>query len=150
MRKYLSLVFLLAIILFFPNDLSAAMQHPSTSGLIVHQAGHIMFLIAMLVLMITIKKTVGLKIEGWKYLYYAALYFAAWNGLGFFVHLLNGLIPAAAFTSQGGYWSTYLSLADQGFVRILFYLTKIVAPILNIVPFYYLYKSLKSFKSIMD
>ncbi len=147
MRKKFSPLLVLGIVLFFPKGIFATQQHPAPTGLVVHQIAHLMFVVAMLILLLTIKKTVGVKIEGWKNLYKAAVFFMIWNAIAFFVHGIQEFIPKEAYTGQG-YWGTYLSLGEQSFVRIVFYVGKVIAPLLNVIPFYYLHKSLKSFRSI--
>ncbi len=140
---------IIPIILFFITGgvLYATQQHKEPTGLVVHQIAHLMFIFAMAFLMVTIKKTVGTRVAGWRNLYWAAFFFMLWNILAWLVHGIQEYIPRSAYTGSS-YWSVYLTTEEQIGLRVIFYIGKILGPILNVVPFFFLYKSLKSFAKI--
>ncbi len=136
-------------VLIFAGIAHATQQHGEPTGLVVHQIAHLMFVLAMIVLMVVLKRTVGTEVAGWRYLYWAAFFFLVWNFLAWGVHGIQEFIHETAYVGTG-YWGKSLSLDTQGGLRTFFYFAKLIAPILNVIPFYFLYRSLKSFAKISE
>ncbi len=139
--KYIFLGIMLAAPLF------ATQQHGEPTGLVVHEIAHILFIYAMAIIMKAIHSSSLKKIKGWQYLYMAALFFLIWNLVAFSIHIMQEYIPKDAYSKEE-YWFVSLSLNKAVFLRVTFYIGRLIAPILNIIPFVYLYKSVKSFSKI--
>lgn len=81
-------------ILFCPCPALATQMHAGSEGIIVHQLGHLFFLISMVTLIFTINGQ-GLDRErGWRLIQLSAAFFIVWNLDALAVHFLDNQISA--------------------------------------------------------
>ncbi len=72
-----------------PGPVHATQMHSASEGILVHQLGHMFFLISMGILILTIQgKKLHLE-RGWRLIQYSALFFILWNMDAIGVHLLD-------------------------------------------------------------
>lgn len=83
----------IAISLFIQPEYAHATQiHSAAEGVIVHQIGHLFFLVSMVVLYFTIKGKSLDSEKGWKFIQISALLFVLWNLDALIVHFLDNQI----------------------------------------------------------
>ena len=63
----------------FPGSAFAIQLHQGSEGIIVHQVGHLFFLLSMVVLVFTITGKQLNKEKGWRMIQYSAILFILWN-----------------------------------------------------------------------
>ncbi len=77
-----------------PCPALATQMHAGSEGIIVHQLGHLFFLISMVTLIFTINGQ-GLDRErGWRLIQFSAAFFIVWNLDALAVHFLDNQISA--------------------------------------------------------
>lgn len=76
-------------LLFSVSSAQATQSHGGIEGIVAHQAGHFFFMISMAVFAFWLRGAGLASREGWKEIYYAALFFILWNLDVFSVHLLD-------------------------------------------------------------
>ncbi|MBF0233295.1 MAG: hypothetical protein HQK65_09695 [Desulfamplus sp.] len=83
----------LSLLLFaMPESAHATQMHSASEGVIVHQIGHLFFLVSMVILYLTIKgKSLNLE-KGWKFIQLSALLFVLWNLNALLVHFFDNQI----------------------------------------------------------
>ena len=80
--------------LILPLHALATQTHKGLEGILVHQLGHIFFLLSMVVLIFTITGK-GLNLQkGWRMIQYAAIFFILWNLDALAVHFFDNQIHA--------------------------------------------------------
>jgi len=103
---------------------AAAQVHAAPEGLYAHQIGHLIFIVAMGILIYWLRHRRLTHHQGWRRLQYAALFFILWNadaGLAHFLESRPGL-----FTSLDlGTWQARLTAAPGREVPVaIYYLVK--------------------------
>ncbi|MBF0412702.1 MAG: hypothetical protein HQK70_08325 [Desulfamplus sp.] len=82
-----------AISLFIqPEYAHATQMHNAAEGVVVHQIGHLFFLISMVILYFTIKGKSLDSQKGWRLIQISALLFVLWNLDALIVHFLDNQI----------------------------------------------------------
>ncbi|SMC37479.1 hypothetical protein SAMN02746065_101198 [Desulfocicer vacuolatum DSM 3385] len=77
------------IFIISPTLSHATQMHSAKEGILVHQLGHLFFLISMAILILTIQgKRLHME-RGWRLIQYSALFFIFWNMDAILVHLLD-------------------------------------------------------------
>ncbi len=84
----LSVVFAL-LLLIVPDPAFATQMHTHSEGILVHQVGHIFFLISMVILYVTIHGKALQNERGWRAIQLSALFFTLWNLDALAVHFLD-------------------------------------------------------------
>ncbi|ACN14321.1 hypothetical protein HRM2_12090 [Desulforapulum autotrophicum HRM2] len=80
--------------IFSPCPALATQMHAGSEGILVHQLGHLFFLISMVTLIFTINGQ-GLDRErGWRQIQFSAALFIVWNLDAMAVHFLDNQISA--------------------------------------------------------
>ncbi len=80
------------ILLGIPADAAAIQQHVHDEGIIVHQIGHLFFLLSMVVLVLSIAgKGLG-RLKGWRCIQVSCLFFILWNIGTITAHFLDNQI----------------------------------------------------------
>lgn len=75
---------------FFLPGLSFATQlHSNSEGIITHQAGHLFFLVSMVILIFAITDKGLSSQKGWRYIQFSAFVFILWNLSTITTHLLD-------------------------------------------------------------
>ena len=75
--------------IFIPQSAHATQMHSASEGILVHQLGHLFFLISMGILIFTIQGKKLHREKGWRLIQYSALFFILWNMDAIGVHLLD-------------------------------------------------------------
>lgn len=82
----------LAIVFLIPESACATQMHSASEGVIVHQIGHLFFLISMVILYLTIQgKSLHLE-KGWRFIQLSAFLFVLWNLDALLVHFFDNQI----------------------------------------------------------
>lgn len=77
------------MLVLIPDLVQATQMHSAKEGILVHQLGHLFFLVSMAILILTIQ---GKKLHmerGWRLIQYSALFFILWNMDAISVHFLD-------------------------------------------------------------
>lgn len=105
-------LFLSAVMfLLFCSSAWATQEHTAPEGLYSHQAAHLFFIFAMVVLIVQIKRTSPLP-KGWKHIGIAAFLFALWNVNVFTVHWIRETLPPELFTGSAQGWSWQMDISS--------------------------------------
>ena len=112
--------FTILIFLSAAGNAFAIQQHIGLEGFYVHQIGHLFFLAAMVYIYIVLKRPAASKLEGWRYIRYAAVFFILWNIDAFISHLLEGLSREV----DGAITSTAVYLIS--FKVYIYYITRLI------------------------
>ena len=78
-----------AFFLIAPDPAFATQMHTHSEGILVHQVGHIFFLISMVILYVTIHGKALQNERGWRAIQFSALFFILWNLDALAVHFLD-------------------------------------------------------------
>ena len=90
LRKHFTLPLIMGLLfLIIPGMAHATQMHSASEGILVHQMGHLFFLISMGVLIITIQGKKLHQERGWRLIQYSALFFILWNLDAIGAHLLD-------------------------------------------------------------
>lgn len=112
---------LLAISLFIaPDSAHATQMHSSSEGVIVHQIGHLFFLISMVVLYFTIKEKSLHSEKGWRLIQLSALLFVMWNLDALLVHFLDNQVQII-LPEVLSVWEIKVEAADRSSALVWFY-----------------------------
>jgi hypothetical protein len=118
-----ALSWVLAAILW-PIDALATQGHAGIEGVWVHQFAHLFFLFSMMLLIYWLRRAGLVKMPGWRYIQYAALFFILWNIDTILVHFLDEQILAVRVENIGN-WQIHVSAAgDRTWLAALYYLAK--------------------------
>ncbi len=79
----------------------ATQAHGGMEGIIAHQAGHLFFMISMATFAYWLRERGATEQKGWRYIFYAALFFALWNLDVILVHLLDEQLMAVEVQKAG-------------------------------------------------
>jgi hypothetical protein len=79
------------VMLFFmiPELAQATQMHSAKEGILVHQLGHLFFLVSMAILILTIQSKKLHMERGWRLIQCSALFFILWNLDAISVHFLD-------------------------------------------------------------
>lgn len=116
---------MLILLLWMPDPAHATQMHSASEGILVHQLGHLFFLVSMGILILTIQGKKLHRERGWRLIQYSALFFILWNMDAIGVHFLDN---QTSFIS-----STFLSMTRvhieaanyHGGVARLYYLLRL-------------------------
>ena len=85
-----------ALCLLLPHPAHAIQMHRASEGILVHQLGHLFFLVSMGILIFTIQgKKLHLE-RGWRLIQYSALFFILWNLDAMAGHFLDNQLNAVS------------------------------------------------------
>lgn len=79
----------------------ATQAHGGMEGIIAHQAGHLFFMISMGTFAYWLRQRGATAQKGWRYIFYAAIFFALWNLDVILVHLLDEQLMVVDVTKMG-------------------------------------------------
>jgi hypothetical protein len=82
----------------------ATQPHKAPEGLYVHQLGHLLFLLAMVLVCVRLYRTLLFAGRGWTHLKASAVLCTLWNLDSLVAHWLEEMMPAEPFVGQGGVW----------------------------------------------
>ena len=89
LRTNLGIMRAVLLILLLAEPALATQAHSAPEGLYVHQLAHLFFVFSMGILIYWLRARQLVKMVGWRYIQYAALFFILWNLDAFGVHLLE-------------------------------------------------------------
>ncbi len=112
------------LIWFIPVTADAIQMHYGAEGIIVHQAGHVFFLISMLILVFSIKGKGLSHQRGWRFIQYSALTFVLWNLNTISAHFLDNQIRAVQVEDISFWDITITSWCNSPHLAFLYYLLK--------------------------
>lgn len=99
----INLLFFFIFFLIFPESPLALQSHGGGEGFVIHQLAHVLFAIAMIGVIIILKKTKEFKGKEWNYFSLGAFFLALWNIWAFIGHQLETQLPSLSFiTSEDG------------------------------------------------
>lgn len=108
-----------------PRTAQAIQLHNEAEGIIVHQAGHAIFLLSMLTLIFSISGK-GLSGEkGWRLIQYSAVVFILWNLDTLLAHFIDNQINAVHVEMLSLWEMKITALDDNQYLAGLYYLLKL-------------------------
>jgi hypothetical protein len=117
-------IILLAIFLA-PATGSATQGHAGVEGVHVHQFAHLFFIFSMSTFIYWLRKRDLVRMEGWRYLQYSALFFIFWNIDAFTVHLLEEQLEAVAVSKIDAMHILVSAPEGSEWLEYLYYLAKL-------------------------
>lgn len=103
----------------------ATQGHAGIEGVWVHQFAHVFFLFSMGLLIFWLRQSGLVKVPGWRYIQYAALFFILWNVDAFLVHLLDEQILAVTVDPIGPWHVRMNATGGRDWVALLYYFAKL-------------------------
>ena len=103
----------------------ATQGHAGIEGVWVHQFAHLFFLFAMMLLIYWLRQAGLVKVPGWRYIQYAALFFILWNADTILVHFLDEQIQAVRVESLGNWKIRVAAAGEREWLASLYYLVKL-------------------------
>ncbi|BBO92300.1 hypothetical protein [Desulfosarcina ovata] len=113
------------VCLFWPVDGLATQAHAGIEGVWVHQFAHVFFLFSMGLLIFWLRQAELVKLPGWRYIQYAALFFILWNLDAILVHLLDEQILAVTVNTIGPWHIRINAAAGRDWLATVYYLAKL-------------------------
>ncbi|WDP93303.1 MAG: hypothetical protein HUN04_15120 [Desulfobacter sp.] len=109
-------------LLLTPERAGAIQLHQSSEGIIVHQAGHVFFLLSMVVLIFIITGRGLNREKGWGMILWSAVLFVVWNLDTVFAHFLDNQI-GAVLVENLSIWQVEITAVSGSEFLALFYHT---------------------------
>ncbi|MBF0389173.1 MAG: hypothetical protein HQK71_03620 [Desulfamplus sp.] len=98
-ERFLQILIYSALTILSPHLAYATQMHSAAEGVIVHQIGHLFFLISMIILYFTIRGKSLDSQQGWRLIQLSALLFSLWNLDALIVHFLDNQIDMIYLTN---------------------------------------------------
>lgn len=118
--SYPFFILVLFLGVFFPPTALATQMHAGSEGILVHQLGHLFFLISMVTLIFTISGQGLDKEKGWRFIQLSAVFFILWNIDALAVHFLDNQISAVDVTTLS-VWEIKIDPANKSRALANFY-----------------------------
>ena len=99
-------------------------MHHASEGIIVHQMGHIFFLMSMVVLIFTVSNRNLSHVRGWRLIQYAALFFILWNLDALAAHFLDNQIAVVRIRNVSMWQMVLESTSESELLRLVYYVLK--------------------------
>ncbi len=123
--RYEMAAWCLCVTLFSSAPAFATQGHAGIEGVWVHQFAHLFFLFSMMLLIYWLRQAGLVKVPGWRYFQYAALFFILWNVDTILVHFLDEQIQAVKVGNISG-WQIQVATADgREWLATVYYLAKL-------------------------
>ena len=103
----------------------ATQGHGGIEGVWVHQFAHVFFLFSMILLIYWLRQAGLVKVPGWRYIQYTALFFILWNLDAILVHFLDEQILAVDVKSLDGWQIRIDAAGDRGWLAAIYYILKL-------------------------
>lgn len=113
------------MVLLTPATAMATQGHAGIEGVWVHQFAHLFFLFSMVLLIYWLRRAGLVKMPGWRYIQYAALFFILWNLDTLLVHFLDEQIRAVDVQALGGWRIRIATDGHRTWLAMLYYLAKL-------------------------
>jgi hypothetical protein len=112
---------LIALLIIPDTRLAYAVQeHTAGEGYIVHQSGHILFLLAMVYMIAMLGKPLLARLAGWRYIRLAAFFFLLWNLDTIVSHTAEALLGPREGYMHGSFMSV------TAFKAAVYYYTRLI------------------------
>ena len=115
----------MAAVLREPDWVLATQLHSNSEGIIVHQLGHLFFLISMAILIFTINGKELTGGRGWKRIQYSAFLFILWNLDAVCAHFLDNQIHAVSLSLLGDSQVTITARDGSSILAWAYYFPKL-------------------------
>ena len=112
-----------ACLLFAGNNALGFQSHPAPEGLYVHQLAHVIFVIAMGILVYWLQSNRFTKQWGWRLIQVACILFILWNVVAFVGHWVEEQIPQGSVFGDPG-WRQRIDLTSHPLTPV-FYVLKL-------------------------
>jgi hypothetical protein len=142
-NKSIKLLFVFLPVLFFPGQAGATQVHGGIEGVVVHQMAHIVFILAMALLIYWLRQHELVIQAGWRRIQYASVFFILWNINAFFVHLIEEQVDILDI-AQIGPWQLRLQTQPAFEWSAWFYYMIKLDHLLCVPAMIYLYLGLKN------
>jgi len=106
--------------LVLPEQALAIQLHQGSEGIIVHQVGHLFFLLSMVILVFIITGRGLNRDRGWRMIQYSAILFAIWNLDTIAAHFFDNQIRAV-IVENPSIWQVKITAVSGSDFLILFY-----------------------------
>lgn len=113
------------MVLLAPAAALATQGHAGIEGVWVHQFAHLFFLFSMVLLIYWLRQAGLVKVPGWRYIQYAALFFILWNLDTLLVHFLDEQIMAVDVQPLERWQIRIDAAGDRAWLAMLYYLAKL-------------------------
>jgi hypothetical protein len=114
-----------AWMLALPGPALATQGHAGIEGVWVHQFAHLFFLFSMLLLIYWLRQAGLVKLPGWRYIQYAALFFILWNVDTILVHFLDEQMRAVSVDHLGDWQIKIHTMDGYAWLAPVYYLVKL-------------------------
>ncbi len=108
-----------------PDPAWAIQMHQGMEGIIVHQLGHLFFLLSMVALIFTITGKGLNREKGWRMIQLAALFFIFWNLDTLAAHFLDNQIRAVHIENLSLGKMAIVTRSDSSLLAVIYYLLKL-------------------------
>jgi hypothetical protein len=135
----------LFVILLFPANSHAIQAHGGSEGIVVHQLGHVFFLISLLALAYWLKTKWAVKGKSKNYLRLSSFFLILWNLDVIIMHFLDEQIEIIS-VSRSGFQISISSEINSSFLEYFYYFGK-MDHLLCVPALIFLYLGLKSIES---
>lgn len=121
----------------------AIQLHKGSEGIIVHQVGHLFFLLSMVVLIFIITGRQLNKQYGWKMIQLSAILFVLWNLDTILAHFFDNQIHAVTVENMS-LWEVRISAMSGSEFMVLFYHSLKLDHLLCVPALFFFYRGLAS------
>ncbi|MDA8403342.1 MAG: hypothetical protein M0Z56_03970 [Desulfobacteraceae bacterium] len=139
------LLFLSAVL---PDDLFAIQAHGGNEGIMVHQLGHVFFLVSMGVFVYWLREGQILADAGWRYIMWFALFMGAWNLDVIAMHFLDEQAILLNVIKTGP-WTVIIQSKVGAVLSVFYYLGKL-DHLICVPALFFLYLGLKRILSELE
>jgi hypothetical protein len=119
----LAIIFLL--IFLTPSTGVATQGHTGVEGVHVHQFAHLFFVFSMGTFIYWLRKRELVRMAGWRYLQYSALFFILWNIDAFTVHFLEEQLEAVTVSKVDALHVLISAPEGYEWLEYIYYLAKL-------------------------
>ena len=129
--------------LISPDFCAAIQLHQGTEGIIVHQVGHLFFLLSMVVLIFIITGRQLNTEHGWKLIQLSAILFVLWNLDTVLAHFFDNQVRAVT-VQELSLWEVKISTLSGSEFMALFYHSLKLDHLLCVPALFFFYRGLSS------
>ncbi|MBC2711697.1 MAG: hypothetical protein HGJ94_12140 [Desulfosarcina sp.] len=116
---------IILLVLVSAGPALATQGHGGIEGVWVHQFGHVFFLSSMILLIYWLRQAGLVKVPGWRYIQYTAIFFILWNLDAMLVHFLDEQILAVEVKKLGGWQIRIDAAGNHGWLAAIYYMLKL-------------------------
>ena len=127
--------------LVFPGSALAIQFHQGSEGIVVHQVGHLFFLLSMVVLVFIITGKQLNREKGWRMIQYSAILFILWNLDTIFAHFFDNQIQEISVENMS-LWQVKISARSGSDLMVLFYHSLKLDHLLCVPALFFFYQGL--------